>query len=69
MPDNMLMQAGMDLFYHAFSHQLPGLKLARNIGLLAAQHAGKAKEAALRYALGINDEQCDDLNCLHRSSH
>ncbi|EEI46292.1 hypothetical protein HMPREF0693_3723 [Proteus mirabilis ATCC 29906] len=53
MPDNMLMQAGMDLFYHAFSHQLPGLKLARNIGLLAAQHAGKAKEAALRYALGI----------------
>lgn len=53
MPDNLVMQAGMDVFYHAFSHQLPGLKVVRNIGLLAAQHAGKAKEAALRYALGI----------------
>lgn len=53
MPDNLAMQAGMDLFYHAFSHQWPGLKLVRNLGLLAAQHAGKAKEMALRYALGL----------------
>lgn len=53
MPDNLAMQAGMDLFYHAFSHPLPGLKMVRNLGLMVAQNAGKAKEIALRYALGL----------------
>ncbi|WJV63787.1 3-demethoxyubiquinol 3-hydroxylase [Pectobacteriaceae bacterium CE70] len=51
--DNMLMQSGMDLFYGVFSNQLPPLELARNVALMAAQRAGKLKQAALKYALGL----------------
>ncbi len=53
MPDNLIMQAGMDVFYMAFSETLPGLKLLRNLGLMAAQRAGEAKKIALKYALGL----------------
>ncbi len=52
-PDNLLMQAGMDLFYKAFSNQLPPLSFIRNLALMAAQRAGKLKEWALKYALGL----------------
>ncbi len=52
-PDNLLMQAGMDVFYKAFSNQLPPLRLVRNLALMAAQRAGKLKEWALKYALGL----------------
>ncbi|MEI7374606.1 3-demethoxyubiquinol 3-hydroxylase [Dickeya chrysanthemi] len=52
-PDNLLMQSGMDLFYGAFSNRLPPLELARNLALMAAQRAGKLKQQALRYALGL----------------
>jgi len=51
--DNLLMQGGMDLFYFAFSNALPPLRLARNLGLIAAEHAGGLKRRALRYALGL----------------
>ncbi|MCW2255908.1 2-octaprenyl-3-methyl-6-methoxy-1,4-benzoquinol hydroxylase [Providencia alcalifaciens] len=53
LPDNLVMQAGMDIFYMAFSENLPGLKMMRNFGLMAAQRAGEAKKVALKYALGL----------------
>lgn len=53
LPDNLVMQAGMDIFYMAFSENLPGLKMMRNLGLMAAQRAGEAKKIALKYALGL----------------
>lgn len=53
LPDNLVMQAGMDVFYMAFSEQLPGLKMLRNLGLMAAERAGEAKKLALKYALGL----------------
>ncbi|HGM9947693.1 TPA: 3-demethoxyubiquinol 3-hydroxylase [Providencia rettgeri] len=53
LPDNLIMQAGMDVFYMAFSEKLPGLKIVRNLGLMAAQRAGEAKKMALKYALGL----------------
>ncbi|EJF7710269.1 2-octaprenyl-3-methyl-6-methoxy-1,4-benzoquinol hydroxylase [Providencia rettgeri] len=53
LPDNLIMQAGMDVFYMAFSENLPGLKIVRNLGLMAAQRAGEAKKLALKYALGL----------------
>lgn len=52
-PDNLLMQSGMDLFYKAFSNQLPPLRLVRNLALMAAERAGKLKQWALKYALGL----------------
>ena len=51
--DNLLMQSGMDLFYTAFSNNLAPLSVARNLALMAAQRAGKLKEHALKYALGL----------------
>lgn len=51
--DNLLMQGGMDLFYFAFSNTLPPLRIARNLGLMAAENAGVLKRKALRYALGL----------------
>ncbi|HCK00904.1 MAG TPA: 2-octaprenyl-3-methyl-6-methoxy-1,4-benzoquinol hydroxylase [Serratia grimesii] len=51
--DNLLMQSGMDLFYTAFSNNLAPLSVVRNIALMAAQRAGKLKEHALKYALGL----------------
>ncbi|MEO3989532.1 3-demethoxyubiquinol 3-hydroxylase [Pseudocitrobacter cyperus] len=51
--DNFLMQSGMDLFYAGFSNDLSPLKIARNIGLMAAQRAGVLKRQALKYALGL----------------
>ncbi|MDR0219663.1 MAG: 2-octaprenyl-3-methyl-6-methoxy-1,4-benzoquinol hydroxylase [Enterobacteriaceae bacterium] len=53
MPDNLIMQAGMDLFHTAFSHDLPGLKTMRNLALMAAQRSGMMKKLALKYALGV----------------
>ncbi|MGL5947886.1 MAG: FAD-dependent monooxygenase [Aeromonas sp.] len=52
-PHNLLMQSGMDLFYHTFKSQLPPLKIARNLGLLLADRAGPLKRSVLRYALGL----------------
>lgn len=51
--DNQLMQSAMDLFYLTFSNQAAPLRLLRNVGLLAAEHAGPIKRKALRYALGL----------------
>ncbi|MBC8951960.1 3-demethoxyubiquinol 3-hydroxylase [Xenorhabdus sp. PB62.4] len=53
MPDNLVMQAGMDLFHTAFSSDLPGLKTVRNLALMAAQRSGVMKNLALKYALGL----------------
>ncbi|MBJ7221687.1 MULTISPECIES: 3-demethoxyubiquinol 3-hydroxylase [unclassified Brenneria] len=53
MPDNLLMQSGMDLFYYAFSNALPPVSLIRNLALMAAQRAGKLKQQALKYAIGV----------------
>lgn len=52
-PDNLLMQGGMDLFYSIFSNNLAPLRVARNLALMAAQRAGKLKQYALQYALGL----------------
>lgn len=52
-PDNLLMQAGMDLFYSAFSNELKPLQLVRNLGLMAAERSGELKKRALKYALGL----------------
>ena len=51
--DNLLMQSGMDLFYTAFSNNLAPLSVARNLALMVAERAGKLKEWALKYALGL----------------
>lgn len=51
--DNLLMQSGMDLFYTAFSNNLPPLSVARNLALMVAQRAGRLKEHALKYAMGL----------------
>lgn len=51
--DNLIMQSGMDVFYTAFSNDLPAVKFVRNLALMAAQRAGKLKEHALKYALGL----------------
>ncbi|WP_092518178.1 3-demethoxyubiquinol 3-hydroxylase [Xenorhabdus japonica] len=53
MPDNLVMQAGMDLFHTAFSNDLPGLQMVRNLALMAAQRSGVMKNLALKYALGL----------------
>ncbi|MDC9596364.1 3-demethoxyubiquinol 3-hydroxylase [Xenorhabdus anantnagensis] len=53
MPDNLVMQTGMDLFHTAFSNDLPGLKIARNLALMVAQRSGMMKNLALKYALGL----------------
>ncbi|KFX06705.1 2-octaprenyl-3-methyl-6-methoxy-1,4-benzoquinol hydroxylase [Pectobacterium betavasculorum] len=53
MPDNLMMQSGMDLFYNAFSNALPPLSFARNMALMVAQRAGVLKQRALKYAIGI----------------
>ncbi|GKW23458.1 2-octaprenyl-3-methyl-6-methoxy-1,4-benzoquinol hydroxylase [Pectobacterium carotovorum subsp. carotovorum] len=53
MPDNLMMQSGMDLFYNAFSNALPPLSFARNMALMVAQHAGVLKQRALKYAIGV----------------
>lgn len=52
-PDNLLMQAGMDFFYKAFSNEIGPLKFARNIGLKLAQESGPIKDKILKYALGL----------------
>lgn len=52
-PDNLLMQAGMDVFYAAFSNELKPLQLIRNFGLMAAERSGELKKRALKYALGL----------------
>ncbi|HCM62497.1 MAG TPA: 2-octaprenyl-3-methyl-6-methoxy-1,4-benzoquinol hydroxylase [Morganella sp. (in: Bacteria)] len=52
-PDNLLMQAGMDAFYLAFSNTLPGLQPLRNLALTVAQRATPLKKMALKYALGL----------------
>lgn len=52
-PDNLLMQSGVDLFYSVFSNNLAPLSVARNLALMAAQRAGKLKQHALKYALGL----------------
>ncbi|PIJ48784.1 2-octaprenyl-3-methyl-6-methoxy-1,4-benzoquinol hydroxylase [Erwinia sp. OLTSP20] len=51
--DNLLMQTSMDLFYLAFSNRSAPLRVARNLGLLAAGHSGMLKRQALKYALGL----------------
>ena len=51
--ENQLMQAAMDLFYLTFSNDLLPLRILRNLGLVAAEHAGVLKRRALRYALGL----------------
>ena len=52
-PDNLLMQAGMDVFYAAFSNELKPLQVIRNFGLMAAERSGELKKRALKYALGL----------------
>lgn len=53
MPDNLLMQAGMDFFYKGFSNQIMPLQVVRNLALMAAQRSGKLKDWLLKYALGL----------------
>ncbi|MEZ9527279.1 2-octaprenyl-3-methyl-6-methoxy-1,4-benzoquinol hydroxylase [Enterovibrio norvegicus] len=52
-PDNLLMQAGMDVFYGGFSNDIVPLKLLRNIGLKLAENSGPIKTQVLKYAMGL----------------
>ncbi|MDP5292680.1 FAD-dependent monooxygenase [Oceanimonas sp. CHS3-5] len=52
-PDNLLMQGAMDVFYQAFSNELPPLRLLRNLGLKAAEHSGPLKKRVMQYAMGL----------------
>lgn len=51
--DNLLMQAGIDLFYIVFSNNLYSLKLARNLSFMLVQRVEKLKKQVLKYALGL----------------
>lgn len=51
--DNLLMQSSMDLFYIAFSNNLPPARALRNMALMAAQRAGWLKSKVLQHALGL----------------
>ncbi|QOL24508.1 FAD-dependent monooxygenase [Thalassotalea sp. LPB0316] len=51
--DNLMMMSGMDAIYQTFTHQSPVVKFVRNLGLFAAQRAGKLKSKALAYACGV----------------
>lgn len=53
MPDNLLMQSGMDFFYKTFSNALPPVRFGRNIALMLAQKSGPLKNQVLKYALGL----------------
>ncbi|VFP87151.1 2-octaprenyl-3-methyl-6-methoxy-1,4-benzoquinol hydroxylase [Candidatus Erwinia haradaeae] len=51
--DNRLMQNGIDLLYYIFSNQCLPVKIIRNVGLIAANHAGAIKYDVLAYMLGL----------------
>jgi 2-octaprenyl-3-methyl-6-methoxy-1,4-benzoquinol hydroxylase len=51
--DNLLMMSMMDLLYSSFSNKSLPLKLARNLGLKLANHAGPLKNNAMKYAMGL----------------
>ncbi|MCK3654984.1 2-octaprenyl-3-methyl-6-methoxy-1,4-benzoquinol hydroxylase [Pasteurellaceae bacterium Macca] len=51
--DNLLMQSGMDFFYKTFKTDLLPVKIARNLGLIAAEKITPFKKQALKYALGL----------------
>lgn len=49
----LLCSRDMDLFYAGFTNDLAPVRVLRNIGLMAAAHAGVLKRQALKYALGL----------------
>ncbi|PAV10768.1 2-octaprenyl-3-methyl-6-methoxy-1,4-benzoquinol hydroxylase [Arsenophonus sp. ENCA] len=53
MPDNKLMQAGMDAIYTLFSSQITGVKSGRNLALILVQRLNIVKKKLLKYALGL----------------
>ena len=53
--DNLLMQAGMDVFYKGFSNDIAPLKLLRNAALKLADKTGPIKREVLKYALGLEN--------------
>lgn len=53
MPDNWLMQTGMDIFYHSFSNEVAPLKFVRNLGLRTGEKLKFTKKQILKYAIGI----------------
>ncbi|MFP3014376.1 MAG: FAD-dependent monooxygenase [Arsenophonus sp.] len=53
MPDNMLMQVGMDIIYKLFSSNLSSIKLTRNLLLKLVQQLNVIKKKILKYALGL----------------
>lgn len=52
--DNLLMMSTMDMLYKGFSHPSPFIKLARNLGLKAANNFPIVKSKALAYACGLS---------------
>ncbi|MDD1792633.1 2-octaprenyl-3-methyl-6-methoxy-1,4-benzoquinol hydroxylase [Enterovibrio sp. ZSDZ42] len=52
-PDNLIMQAGMDVFYGGFSNEIAPLKFLRNVGLKLAENSGPIKTQVLKYAMGL----------------
>ncbi len=53
MPDNLLMQSTMDVFYVGFSNDITALKAIRNLGLGLAQKSDFLKKQVLKYAMGL----------------
>ncbi|NLS14186.1 2-octaprenyl-3-methyl-6-methoxy-1,4-benzoquinol hydroxylase [Vibrio sp. SM6] len=51
--DNLMMQAGMDVFYLGFSSSLPPVKWLRNTVLRVAEQTDLVKTQVLKYAVGL----------------
>jgi 2-octaprenyl-3-methyl-6-methoxy-1,4-benzoquinol hydroxylase len=51
--NNLLMMTTMDLFYRVFGNAHAPLKFVRNLGLGLAERVAPAKQAAMRYAMGL----------------
>ncbi|UDG81489.1 2-octaprenyl-3-methyl-6-methoxy-1,4-benzoquinol hydroxylase [Candidatus Profftia lariciata] len=52
-PDNLLMQAGIDLLYFTFHNKSKFLQCIRNMGLIATEHSIQLKKYILKYLLGL----------------
>lgn len=52
-PDNVIMQTGMDVFYHAFRIDFRPFQFGRSLVLTALNHAEGLKKQVIRYAVGL----------------
>lgn len=65
-PENQLMMAAMDLFYHGFSNRHTPLWLLRNLGLGMAGTLSPARNEVARYAMGLDSRLSGPVKALLR---